>query len=376
MQLRKIESKTVFLDLGQYIFMNNEFYMHRCLQLAEMGLGKVSPNPLVGCVIVNDSKIIGEGYHEKYGEAHAEINAIKTVKNKALLSKSAIYVSLEPCSHYGKTPPCVDSIIQYKIPEVIIGIKDPFELVNGNGIQKLKDAGVKVTVGVLEKKSKWMNKRFLTFHTQKRPYIILKWAQSADKFIAPSHSQTEKRQADTIAFSKRANTKWISNEFSRILVHKWRTEEDAIMVGTNTARIDNPELNVRDYSGRNPVRILIDKDLSLSTDLNLFNQKYRTIVFSSKSKKSIYNLEYVKLNFNENVIQQLLEILYNKNIQSVIIEGGRYLLDEFLKQGLWDEARVFTSDCILTSGLEAPELNGQIKFKQQLANDTLKIYIK
>ncbi|MEP7169748.1 MAG: bifunctional diaminohydroxyphosphoribosylaminopyrimidine deaminase/5-amino-6-(5-phosphoribosylamino)uracil reductase RibD [Bacteroidota bacterium] len=351
--------------------MNYEHFMQRCIQLAEKGLGGAAPNPLVGCVIVYDSKIIGEGYHEKYGNHHAEVNAINSVKDKSLLSKSRMYVTLEPCSHFGKTPPCADLIIRHKIPEVIIGNKDPFEKVNGSGIKKLKDAGIKVTSGIFEKECRFMNRRFLVYHEKKRPYIILKWAQSGDGFIAPGKKSLVKTQTKV---DERIHL--ISNEYSRILSHKWRSEEAAIMVGTNTARVDNPQLTVRNIPGKNPVRIVVDKNLKLDSSLHLFDQKTRTIVFTSKNKKASPNLDFVNINFQNDVIKQILDHLYEQHIQSVMVEGGTILLESFIEKKLWNEARIFTSSTLLNSGVKAPEIKGKIFSAQNISNDALTVMIQ
>jgi diaminohydroxyphosphoribosylaminopyrimidine deaminase/5-amino-6-(5-phosphoribosylamino)uracil reductase len=352
--------------------MNHEHFMQRCLQLAEKGLAYAAPNPLVGCVIVYNSKVVGEGFHALYGGPHAEVMAINSVSDKTVLSKSTLYVTLEPCSHFGKTPPCTDLIIRYKIPEVIIGTKDPFEKVNGSGIKKLKAAGVKVTTGILEKECSFMNRRFFVFHKQKRPYIILKWAESKDRFIAPYKSF---QGTQTMALEKQTMPHLISNEYSRMLVHKWRSEEAAIMVGTNTARMDNPKLTVRNMPGKNPVRIVIDKNLTLDGSLHLFDQKVRTLVYTSKKKASKNNLEFVKIDFDGNTIKQVLNHLFAENIQSLIVEGGTHLLHSIMEQNLWDEARVFTSEALLNAGIKAPEINGKIIEKKKIENDTLTVFV-
>jgi diaminohydroxyphosphoribosylaminopyrimidine deaminase/5-amino-6-(5-phosphoribosylamino)uracil reductase len=293
------------------------------------------------------------------------VNAINSVKDKRLLSKSILYVTLEPCSHFGKTPPCTDLIIRHKIPEVIIGTKDPFEKVNGSGIKKLKDAGIKVITGILEKECRFMNRRFLVFHEQKRPYIILKLAQSRDGFIA-------RKEPTMPANNKKIH--WISNEYSRLHAHKWRSEEAAIMVGTNTAKMDNPQLTVRNMPGKNPVRIVIDENLKLDASLHLFDKKVRTIVYTSKNKDATDNLLFVKINFNKDVLKQITDHLYDQNIQSIIIEGGTILLRSFIEQELWDEARIFTSESLLLAGIRAPEINGTIIFKQKIESDTLMVF--
>jgi len=338
-------------------------YMQRCLQLATLGLGKAQPNPMVGCVIVHNDKIIGEGYHKQFGKAHAEVNAIKSVKQKELLRESTLYVNLEPCSHYGKTPPCTDIIIKNNIPNVVIGMADPNTSVHGNGRDVLKKHGTEVSIGVLEKECKQLNKRYLTFIKEERPYIILKWAQSVDGFISKAPGQWKKSEKNRIY--------WISNTLSRVYVHKWRTEEQAIMIGTNTAKLDDPKLNVRGWKGTNPVRVVMDRDLRLPKTLNLFKKDVRTLVFTEKNKKAEKNLEYIKINFSKNPLQQILNHLYSINIQSVIIEGGQQLLQSFIENNLWDEARVFIGQTPIGGGLEAPVIAEGYKTKIDIDSDQL-----
>ena len=261
---------------------NEEFFMQRCIELASKAMGCASPNPMVGSVIVYNNKIIGEGYHEKYGSHHAEVNAINSVKDKSLLSKSTLYVNLEPCAHFGKTPPCSDLIIQNKIPEVVIGCVDTFSEVSGKGIERMRSVGIDVKVGVLENESRELNKRFFTFHEKKRPYIILKWAESKDGFIAPKNQ--------TKPF-------WMTSSESKKLAHKWRAEEDAILIGRITAEKDNPSLTVREVEGSNPIRIVIDKDLKLSADFNLFNNDAKTIIFNQLKSEENNSNNYIKINF-------------------------------------------------------------------------------
>lgn len=339
-----------------------EKYIKRCIELAKNGLGTTYPNPLVGCVIVYENTIIGEGWHKKSGEAHAEVIAIESVQNKELLSSSTLYVSLEPCSHFGKTPPCADLILKYKIPNVVIGTLDPNSKVAGKGIQKLLDAGVNVTVGILEKECNELNKRFFTFHKKNRPFIVLKWAESADGFISPKNKDEQKPV-------------WISNEFSRQLVHKWRSEEQAILVGTQTIIDDNPSLTVRDWTGENPIRVIIDKENVIDLSSNAFDKKAKTIVFSNKdvvsNSDTIHN---IKINFEQNSNQEIVEKLFENNIQSVIIEGGRKTIQSFIDANLWDEARVFIGEISLKEGTKAPELNCVINSKSSLKKDTLLIY--
>jgi diaminohydroxyphosphoribosylaminopyrimidine deaminase/5-amino-6-(5-phosphoribosylamino)uracil reductase len=340
----------------------NRLFMQRCIELAQNGLGAVAPNPMVGAVLVHDGKIAGEGYHKEYGAAHAEVVAINNAIEKygeEILSKSALYVSLEPCVHIGKTPPCCDLIIAKRIPEVIIGCADPFEEVNGKGIRKLKESGVNVQVGVLEKECRELNKRFITFHEKKRPYVILKFAQTADGFIA-AENQTEENR-------------WISNEYSQKFVHKWRSEEMAVLVGANTALKDNPGLNVRNWKGRNPVRVLIDRNLRVPDNLKLFEGSTKTIVFNEEKSEAAANVEYIQIDFGMNMWRDLFTHLYRKNIQSLIIEGGAKTLQSVIDAGLWDEARIFTSNKRFGSGTIAPKLHGETAEKRDIHEDTLSI---
>jgi len=333
-------------------------YMRRCLELAQLGMGFVSPNPMVGTVIVHDGKIIGEGYHQKYGQAHAEVNAVNSVTDKSLLAQSTIYVSLEPCAHYGKTPPCADLIIKYQIPNVVIGCRDPFEEVNGKGIEKLRTAGIHVTVGVLEKECLDLNKRFFTRIQKHRPYIILKWAQTEDGFFAPADS----------------NQFWITGEESRKLVHQWRGEEDAVLVGKNTAMIDNPQLNVRYGQGKSPKRIVIDRRLELPKHLHLFDQSVETFVINEVKTEFDDKIKYISLeDFNYYVPQYILYQLYLQDIQSVIVEGGANTLNQFIEAGLWDEARVFTGPVTLKQGIKAPVIQGEVVSIDEVGDDVLRV---
>lgn len=327
-----------------------ELYIKRCLELASNGLGTTYPNPLVGSVIVHNGKIIGEGWHRKSGEAHAEVNAIRSVQDKSLLSEATIYVSLEPCSHFGKTPPCSDLIIQHKIPKVVIGTIDPFAKVAGNGIKKLQEAGCEVIVGVLEKECQEVNRRFFTFHQKKRPFIILKWAQTEDGFIAPS-SKTEKKPV------------WITNSYSRQMVHKWRSEEQGILVGTQTVLEDNPKLDVRDWTGNNPVRIVLDKNNKISKESLIFDNSAQTILVTVDILSS-----------PKSEVKAIIDLLFENNIQSVIIEGGARTLQHFIEENLWDEARVFTSDIRFSTGVKAPQFFGKTKKVEKIVKDQLLIY--
>ena len=340
-----------------------EKYIKRCIELAKNGLGTTYPNPLVGCVIVFENKIIGEGWHKKSGEPHAEVNAINAVKNKSLLSKSTIYVSLEPCSHFGKTPPCADLIVKFRIPNVVIGTIDPNNKVAGSGVKKLLDAGLNVTVGILEDECNELNKRFFTFHQKKRPFIILKWAESSDGFISPKFKSEQKPV-------------WITNEFSRQLVHKWRSEEQAILVGTQAVIDDNPTLTVRDWAGKNPVRIVIDRNNKISKESHIFDNQAQTIVFSNLEIQSeVAHIIYIKIDFTKNSTEQIVASLYENQIQSVIIEGGRRTLQSFIDNNLWDEARIFQGEIYFKNGTKAPVLNSEIHTKQILKNDSLLIFI-
>ncbi|WP_283640533.1 bifunctional diaminohydroxyphosphoribosylaminopyrimidine deaminase/5-amino-6-(5-phosphoribosylamino)uracil reductase RibD [Mesonia mobilis] len=344
----------------------HEFYLQRCIQLAKNAIGKTYPNPLVGSVIVYNDQIIGEGWHQKAGEAHAEVNAINSVKDKSLLKKSTIYVSLEPCSHFGKTPPCSDLIIAHNIKRVVIGTIDPFAKVQGRGIQKLMSAGCDVILGVLEEESQQLNKRFFTFHQHQRPYIILKWAQTKDGFLAPE-TQEDREPV------------WITNTSSKQLVHKWRSEEQSILVGTETAIKDNPKLNTRLWEGESPVRVVLDRSLRIPQDSYLFDNSIKTIVITdlntetpSALKKE--NIDVEEVDFSLDLAEEICKILYRHELQSVIIEGGKQTLQTFIDANLWDEARVFTGNSFFTTGIKAPTLTGKLIEKQEIATDLLEIY--
>jgi diaminohydroxyphosphoribosylaminopyrimidine deaminase/5-amino-6-(5-phosphoribosylamino)uracil reductase len=342
----------------------HEKYIKRCIELAKNGLGTTYPNPLVGSVIVYKDRIIREGWHHKSGAPHAEVNAINSVQDDSLLKKATIYVSLEPCSHFGKTPPCSDLIIAKGIKKVVIGCVDPFAEVAGRGIKKLMEAGCEVQVGILEKECQELNKRFFTFHQKKRPYVILKWAQTSDGFIAPE-------------FQKKREPVWITNQYSKQLVHKWRSEEQAILVGTNTAIADDPKLNTRLWKGTNPVRVVIDKGLKIAQESALFDGSIKTIVLTEKhSKNTSYsnNIVFEKLDFHKNIPQQICEVLYRHNLQSGIIEGGAQTLQSFIDANLWDEARVFTGISEFHKGVKAPGFSGKILSETTLKRDNLKIY--
>jgi len=333
----------------------DKLFMQRALELAQLGVGQVSPNPRVGCVIVHDNRIIGEGWHQKFGEAHAEVNAINSIKNKTLLKECTVYVNLEPCSHFGKTPPCVDLLIKHHVKKVVIASLDTNPLVEG--VKKLKEAGIEVTINVLEKEGHELNKRFFTFIEKQRPYIILKWAQTADGFIA----------------QKNFESKWISNEFSRQLVHRWRSEEDAVLVGTHTASHDNPSLTVREWTGRNPTRIVVDRFLRLNSHLRLFDKKEKTICYNVLKHEEHKNLLLVRIDEN-NFMHELVHDLYKQNLQSVIVEGGAQTLQLFMDANLWDEARVFTSPRSFGEGIKAPIVKGRLLAQQNIQADRLEYF--
>lgn len=322
----------------------DEKYIARCIQLAQNGLCNAAPNPMVGAVIVHNDIIIGEGYHIRCGEAHAEVNAIRSVKNTELLKEATIYVSLEPCSHYGKTPPCADLIIEKRIPKVVIGCVDPFSKVAGRGIEKLRQAGIEVKVGVLESECQYLIRRFITFNTQKRPYITLKWAESNDGFI-----DVIRTDGKPVIFS---------TPLTSMIVHKRRAEHTAILVGRKTALLDNPSLTIRHWYGKNPIRLVIDKDQTLPKHLHLFDGKVKTIIFTQKeTTEMLPNVEYVCLDFTQNILPQMMEFLYQRKIQSVLVEGGSILLQSLIDNNLWDEAYIESSSIQLNDGVKAPILN-------------------
>ena len=341
---------------------SDEIYMLRCIELAKQAEGLTYPNPMVGSVVVYDGKIIGEGYHQKYGTPHAEVNAINSVKDKSLLSKSTLYVNLEPCSHHGKTPPCSLLIIEKKIKRVVIGCVDTFSEVSGKGIEMLQNAGIKVQVGILEEESRELNKRFFTYHEKKRPYIILKWAETADGFIDYNREVVKDNRPT-----------WISNAQSLRLVHKWRSREQAILVGSTTALKDNPSLTVRSWSGKSPLRIVIDRNNKLPNDLPLFDKSVETVMFTSKISEA-RDITQVKIDNFDNPIPEIVEYLYEREIQSIIIEGGSTILTQFINQNLWDEARVFIGKDRFIDGLKAPKLMLETINFSKLGNTELLLY--
>lgn len=337
--------------------MNHKTYIKRCIELAKKATGNTYPNPLVGSVIVNDGKIIGEGYHKKAGEPHAEINAINSVKNPELLPESTIYVSLEPCSHFGKTPPCALKLKEIGFKKVVIGSMDTHEKVNGKGKHILEEAGIEVISGVLGKECRELNKRFFTFHEKKRPYIILKWAQSADGFM----------DKDFKPFP-------VSNASVNQFTHQMRADEHAILIGTQTALNDNPSLTVRNVSGKNPVRILIDFDLKVPSDFKIYNNEAQTLLFNSIKEEEIENVKFIKIE-KENFFNDLMKKLYEKQIQSIIVEGGSYTLQQFINQNLWDEAIIIkNTNLILENGTKSPTLNSQYFKTENFKDNTIYFY--
>ena len=320
---------------------------------------------MVGCVIVHDGKVTGEGYHQKFGEAHAEVNAINNVleqygdKAASMLAQSTAYVSLEPCAHFGKTPPCADLLVRHKLKKVVIGNKDPFAEVDGKGIEKLKNAGIEVVSGVMEKECTYLNRRFFTRIKQQRPYIILKWATTANGFFAPKNTVQQ----------------WISGPLSKKLVHKWRTEEDAILIGKQTALADNPQLSSREWIGKNPIRILIDRHLQVPPSSHIYSDVAKTIILNEQKTEVQGNIHFIQMEDMQYYLPQKIAFqLYLMDIQSVIIEGGANILNQFIDAGLWDEARVFTSASSWKEGLSAPVINGIITDQYKIEKDTLTIY--
>ena len=336
--------------------MNPTLFMQRALELAERGKGQVRPNPLVGCVIVHDKKIIGEGFHQNYGGPHAEVHALDSVVKAELLPYSTVYVSLEPCSHWGKTPPCANLLIEKGIKLVQVATLDPNPLVAGKGVQLLQDAGIEVTVGLLEQEARWQNRRFFCQQEKHRPYLILKWAQTQDGFLARENF----------------DSKWISGPQSRQLVHQWRGEEQAILIGKNTALHDNPRLDVREWTGSNPIRIVLDSKLELPANLQVFDQQIPTLCYNTLKNETLPNLEWVKL--PELFLEALLSDLQRRNIQSVLIEGGNHILQQFLAAGLWDEARVFTAPICFERGVTAPILTQLPSESHAVGEDQLDLY--
>lgn len=340
--------------------------MLRCIEIAQNGLGITAPNPMVGAVLVHNDKIIGEGFTSAYGKAHAEVNAIRSVNDAALLQDATLYVTLEPCCHYGRTPPCADTIIRHNIPRVVVGVIDPNEKVAGKGIQKLKDAGCEVTYGVLANECRAHHKRFLTFHEKKRPYIILKWVETLDGFIAPEKAQRKENPEPY----------WITNSYSRQTTHQWRAEERAILVGTNTVLEDNPKLDARHWKGKNPFRIVIDRELKIPQHYHVLDESISTLVLTEVEDvfKYIGGVHYEILDFSLDLAEEICEVLPGYNITSLLVEGGLKTLQTFINKGLWDEARVFTGSTSFKKGTKAPEFSGRLIDTKKFGSDTLKYY--
>jgi diaminohydroxyphosphoribosylaminopyrimidine deaminase/5-amino-6-(5-phosphoribosylamino)uracil reductase len=337
--------------------------MNRCIELARQALGSVAPNPMVGAVLLYNNNIIGEGFHRGFGCVHAEAAAIESVRDKSLLEKSELYVNLEPCSHQGKTPACTGLILNYKIPKVFIGTPDPNPLVAGKGIQVLRNNGVDITAGISEHSCIELNKRFFIHHIHNRPFVILKWAQTTDGFI------------DVIRKSGQpVGPNWISNEFSRVLVHKWRSEEQAIMTGTNTVKYDDPMLNTREWHGNNPLRIILDRNLDLKKDYKIFKSEIKTLIFNEKKSYQEKNFEYIRLEFNEKLLHEIMHVLFIRDIQSVIVEGGKMLIESFINANLWDEARIFTGMKEFRQGIRAPVIQSTVDFTETIQDDQLTVY--
>ena len=346
--------------------MSDEFYLKRCLELASLAIGNVNPNPMVGCVIVLDGKIIGEGYHQQFGKAHAEPNAVKSVFDRYgadaenLLQLATAYVNLEPCAHFGKTPPCADLFVKHQLKKVVIGNRDPFDGVDGKGIEKLTNAGIEVISGVLDAECRHFNRRFFTRIEQKRPYIILKWAETANGYFA----------------TKDGHQKWISGALAKRLAHQWRTEEDSILIGKQTALMDNPQLTSREFPGKNPVRLVIDKNLQIPNTNNVYNSAAKTIIFNEVKTDVVDNIHYIQMeDMHFYLAQKIAFQLYLMDIQSVIIEGGAHILRQFLEADLWDEARIFTGPNSWDDGISSPTINGNLTEQIQIGKDQLSIYI-
>lgn len=345
--------------------MEHEFLMRRCFELARLGAGKVAPNPLVGSVVAENNEIIGEGYHQQYGEAHAEVNAILSVKEQERLANATIYVNLEPCAHHGKTPPCADLIIEKKLKRVVLSTRDPFDEVNGKGIERLKAAGIEVVDGVLEEEGRWLNRRFFTFHEQKRPHIILKFAQTNDGFLDAYRTNNDALSALKITCVE-----------SDKLIHKWRSEEASILVGLNTVTLDNPTLTTRHWTGKNPLRMVIDPRLQIPAESTVLTDGLPTWIFNAiKSDVCEDKVCYIQINNPDSFEAEILEYLYKNDVQSLIIEGGATTLQRFIDANLWDEARIFSSEQRIGSGVPSPHVKGMLYSTETIGSDLLQVYL-
>ncbi len=339
--------------------------MKRCFELASLGLGNTAPNPLVGSVIVHNGSIIGEGYHQKYGGPHAEVNAINAVEDKSLLAESTLYVNLEPCAHHGKTPPCADLIIERQLKRVVIGNIDPFSAVDGKGIERLKSAGIEVITGILEEEGRWLNRRFFTFHEKKRPYVILKFAQTIDGFLDGNRSDDDDAEALKISGSQ-------MNQ----IVHKWRSEEASILVGKNTILLDNPSLTTRLWPGKNPLRLVIDPELEVPETKAVMSDGNHTWIFNARRDEYCENkLCFIQINDPSDFHSEILTYLHKSDIQSVIIEGGAATLSRFIEASVWDEARIITGNMRIGSGVTAPEFQGKLIASNHFGDDLLQVYL-
>ncbi|MDR1859339.1 MAG: bifunctional diaminohydroxyphosphoribosylaminopyrimidine deaminase/5-amino-6-(5-phosphoribosylamino)uracil reductase RibD [Bacteroidales bacterium] len=343
----------------------DEKYMYRCIELARLGRGEVAPNPMVGAVVVYQGRIIGEGFHREYGGPHAEVNAINSVKNRDLLPQSTLYVNLEPCSHFGKTPPCCDLIIRSKIPRVAVGITDCYSQVCGAGIERLRAAGTEVKTDILHDECMELNRMFFTFHLKKRPYVVLKWAQTADGFIDRERLPQEWGTPTTV-----------SNPLSHIVVHRDRTTSGATLTGTNTALHDNPRLSVRLWCGRQPLRAVLDRTGRLPRSLNLFDGSIPTLIFTNLDTHTapLPNVEFIKLDFHANILQQMLTAFHERNIQSIVVEGGQQLLQSFIDAGCWDEAHIYTGATWFGRGICAPRLSARPCAVEMLDDTQLAVF--
>src|SRR6056297_1237915 len=362
---KKYKSNSKRYTMGQEITDFDKRMMQRCFKFAENGAGHVAPNPMVGCVITHEDKIIGEGFHRAYGKPHAEVNAIHSVKKIDLLKKATLYVNLEPCAHHGKTPPCSDLIAAHQIPRVVISNVDPYAKVAGKGIEKLEAAGTEVIHGVKKAKGWFLNSRFFTYHTQKRPWIILKWAESADGFLDIYRDNTDDLRPT-----------WLTNQMAKHLVHRWRAEEQSILVGQNTALLDNPKLNTREWHGSNPLRILIDPELKVPSGYHILDKNQKTLVFNWLKAEKNNTIEYIKIGQESSIIHAVIEELFKRSIQSVIVEGGAYVLQHFINANMWDETRRFIGQIHLKDGIKAPDFKEIPASKTPMGNSILYKYFR